>query len=762
MTTRTIPSDPRDLLRGAGTFIDDAMIPGRAIGIFVRSPHAHAVIRGIETDTAAAMPGVLGILTAADLLPFGLATLSRPVPLKNRDGSPLIAPTMPALAGDRVRHVGEAVALVVAETASAAMDAAEMVEVDYEPLPVVTDATAALLPDAPQLWPEAPGNLALDWPGPGHDAEKHAEAARRIVAGAPRVVRIRVVNQRLAGVPMEARGATAAYDAKTGRYTLHAPSQGAGPLRAQLAAILGVPHDALRVISGDVGGAFGLKTPAYPEYVALLVAARLLGRPIHWMSTRSEAFLSDTQGRDNVSEAALALGANGRFLALDVTAVVNLGAYAAGAGPIIATNGFANCFPTVYDIPHVGIGVRLVFTNTVPTSAYRGAGRPEANYLMERLVDAAARETGIDPIELRRRNLIAPSAMPWHSPVGTVYDSGEFDLALTRALERAEYASFAARRAEAEQRGRLRGIGISAFLEHAGGPGDEGAALSVGNGMVTVRLGVHSSGQGHARIYRQIAAGQLGIPPERITVLQGDSDYPIRGGPAVGSRSTGLAGAAVIKAAGELVAAAREEAGERLEAATADIEYANGMFTVAGTNRTVSLFDLAEGRNGRPALAVVSHTVVPQTYPNGCHIAEVEIDPQTGAVAVIAYTAVDDCGVVLDDTLAEAQVVGGIVQGLGQALCETVIYDADGQMLTGSLLDYAMPRADDVPMIASLFSPVPCRTNALGVKGVGEAGSTAAMAAIMNAIADALPDGRGAAIDMPATAEKVWRACRGA
>ena len=746
-------------VNGEGCFSDDVKHERELAGVFVRSEHGHAHIRRVSVEEARACDGVVAVLTAADMSAVG--NISRPRPQKGRNGHPLNVPHRPPLAGDRVVHIGEPIAFVVAESVAAARDAADLVTVEYDPLPVVTRALDALAAGAPQIWSEAPGNLALDWVCTQAADDGSAEVDR-IISKAAHVVHVRVVNQRISGAPLETRGGTAVFEAETGRFTLYAPSQSAHVLKAQLCAILDVDETQLRLLSGDVGGSFGLKTAAYPEYAVLLVAARELGRPVHWMSGRSEAFLSDNQARDQVSEATLALDGDGQFLALRVSAVTNLGAYVTAAGAGIATENFAKCFPGMYDIPHVFVGVRLAFTNTVPTGPYRGAGRPEANYVMERLIDAAARKIGVDPVELRRRNLIAASAMPYESSVGNVYDSGDFAAALAAAVDLADMPGFADRRADAARKGRLRGIGVSCFLEHAGG-GDEGAVLAVEDGRLIARLGVHASGQGHAAVFGRLAAERLDIPVESVVIEEGDSDLPIRGRPAVGSRSTNAVGAAIVEAARQLVAKGCGLASALFGVDAAAVDYRDGYFQVVDTNHRLSLFDLADrlAQDGSPeALTTVAQADSATTYPNGCHIAEVEIDPETGNVAVVGYAAVDDCGVVLDPALAESQVVGGVVQGIGQALMEAIVYDEGGQLLTGGFADYAMPRAADAPVVNAAFHPVPCSTNALGVKGVGEAGTTAAIAAVMNAIADAIPDGKGAEIDMPATAEKVWRACQ--
>jgi carbon-monoxide dehydrogenase large subunit len=756
------------LITGRGRFSDDIGRPGQAVGVFVRSPHAHARIRGLRAEAAHAAPGVVAVLTAKEMDKAGVRSVSAPPPIVGRGGAKLVAPARPALARDRVLHVGAAVALVVADTAAAAADAADMVEADYEALPAVTETARAVDPAAPQLWPESPSNLAIDWPGPVPDEAGDADVAK-ILAAARHHVRLTVVNQRVAGMPLEPRAATAEFDPTSGRYTLTCGSQSANVLRAQVASALGVDRGKVRVVTHDVGGAFGLKTPVYPEYAALLVAAKLVRRPVHWAATRSEALASDNQGRDHITRVELGLDEAGRFLALKIDTIANMGGHLSGSGAQIATNNYSRCFPTVYRIPKVAIGVRCVFTNTVPTGPYRGAGRPEANYVMERLVEAAARQTGIDAIELRRRNLVPAAAMPHATPVGTTYDSGEFEAILDRALELADYSSFAERRAASRAAGRLRGIGVSCFLEHAGAAGVESADLAFEDGRLTLGLGVQSSGQGHETVFRRVLAERLGIEPEAIAVAEGDSDLDLKGMASVASRSTTTAGAAIAEAVEIMVAKGRRLAAAELEAAETDIVYERGTFKVSGTDRGVSLFALAETAARKKARGEVDESLdtrattdVPQTFPNGCHIAELEIDPETGRAQIVRYTAVDDCGRVLDHVLVEGQVVGGIAQGLGQALMEEVVYDpASGQLVTGTLNDYAVPRAEHMPPIEAREHPVLCRTNPLGVKGVGEAGTTGSIAAIMNAIADAIPDGRGADIEIPATPEKIWRACEG-
>jgi carbon-monoxide dehydrogenase large subunit len=755
------------LVRGDGRYAADLAWPQQAYAHFVRSPHASARIVGIDVTASLSSAGVLGVVTAADMA--GVANLSRHPPLAGRGGKPLIVPHRPALAGERVMHIGEPVAMVVAETATAAQDAAELVTVEYEPLPPVIDAREALAAAAPQVWPQAPGNLAVDWPGPAPDAEANAHRVDEIFAAAKFVARIAVVNQRMAIASMEPRGATASYDAATQSYTLRVCSQGTTAMRDSIVAILQIPKERVRVLTDDVGGAFGLKTGPYPEYLAQLIAAKKLGRPIHWMSGRSEAFLSDNQARDSYSEAELALDQNGRFLALRIRNTGNLGAYVGPVGANISTFNFTRCLPCLYDIKHIDISARCAFTNTITTAPYRGAGRPEANYVLERVVEEASRVTGIDPAKLRRRNLISKLAMPYKTAVGTTYDSGDFTPIFDKALALADYDGIRARRREARKRGRYRGIGISCMLEHSGGSPLEGAWLTFpGDSTLTVSLNVQSTGQGHASVFPRLIAERLGIPPEKVRHRHGDSALGIAGYASVGSRSAMTAGASIVKCIDLIVERGKRIAAMVLEAADTDIAYERGAFGIVGTDRRISLFDLATRAAELRKRGMIDEdldtkttTETPLTFPNGVHIAEVEIDPETGHMEVVAYTAIDDCGNTLNAMIVEGQLHGALAQGLGQALMEQVSYDDTGQLITGSFQDYAMPRAADMPpdMRDALYN-VRATTNPLGVKGVGEAGTTASIAAVMNAVADAIPGGAGAHLDMPVTAAKLWEACR--
>jgi carbon-monoxide dehydrogenase large subunit len=755
------------LVRGLGRYAADAPMAGEAQAYFVRSPQAFADIRSIDATAAKAVPGVLCVLTAADM--EGIGNLSQHPPLAGRGGQKLIVPHRPALAGKTVRHVGEAVAVVVAETLIAAQDAAELVAVDYQESAPAIDLREAIREGAPQLWPEAPGNIAVDWPGLAADPDANASEVDRIIASAAHVARVAVVHQRIMVQSMEPRGATASYDPADDSYYLRCCSQSARALRDGLAPILGVPNQRLRVVTEDVGGAFGLKTGPYPEYLAILLAARKIGRPVHWMSNRAEAFLSDNHARDAFSDVELALDERGKFLVLRVRHLGNMGAYMGAIGANIQTVNLTRCFPGMYDIPRIDMGVRCVFTNTTPTAPYRGAGRPEANFILERVVDEAARVTGIDPVKLRRRNLIKPSAMPYKTAVGTTIDSGEFATVLDKALALADYDGFKQRRRAAAKGGKYRGLGIACMLEHAGGAPLEGTALSFPGGETLVLgLNVQSTGQGHASAFNPLLAERLGIKPERIEHRHGDSAMEIAGYASVGSRSAMTVSHALIKTAEAMLAKGKTVAATLLEAADTDIEYRDGRFSVVGTDRAISLFDLAARakemkKRGEIAedLDTKTNAETPLTFPNGCHIAEVEIDPATGALALIAYIAVDDCGKALNAMIVEGQTHGAIAQGVGQAMMEQAVFDASGgQLITGSFMDYAMPRADDLPVFKDAIHAVPAKTNPLGVKGAGEAGTTAAISAFMNAVADAIPGGAGAHLDMPATAEKIWRACR--
>jgi carbon-monoxide dehydrogenase large subunit len=765
----TIRVEDDALVRGKGRFVDDDVEQKHAFAYFLRSPHAFARIRGIDTSEAQSVKGVLAVLTAADMKAANIGNVSAHPPLPGRGGAKLVMPFRPALADARVMHIGQAVALVVAETQAAAQDAAEKISVEYEELAPVVAAADAVKPGAPQLWPEAAGNLALDWVGLAKEPDANARAVDEIITSAAHVARLTQFNQRIFPATMETRGGTAQYDKASDSYSLRCCSQSAQVMRDGLLPVMGLQRDQLRVISEDVGGAFGLKTGTYPEYPALLVAAKMTGRPVHWMSTRAEACLSDNQARDMLLDGELALDDKGKFLALRVRNLVNLGAFIGPVAAHLATNNFSRCFPGMYRIGNLDIQVRCAFSNTIPTAPFRGAGRPEANYILERLVDEAARITGIDRDKIRRRNLIPPKEIPFKTAVGTTYDSGDFPAVFDKAIGLADVAGFAKRRREAGKRGKRLGLGISCLLEHSGGTPTESAALNfTDDGRLMLVLGVHSTGQGHATVYPRLAAERLGIAADRIFVRQGDSALGVGNGASVGSRSTMTAGTALVRTAEALIEKGRKIAANVLEAGEQDIVYGDGTFSVTGTDRRVGLFELARQAAARQKRGEIAESLdtkgttdTPQTFPNGCHVAEVEVDPATGETQVLSYTAVDDAGNIIDHTLIEGQVHGGVAQGLGQALFENVVYDADnGQLVSGSFMDYCMPRAADMPAFRIADVVVPATTNPLGVKGAGEAGTTGSLAAVMNAIADAIPGEAAAHMDMPATPEKVWKACQ--
>ncbi|MCS6931799.1 MAG: xanthine dehydrogenase family protein molybdopterin-binding subunit [Acetobacteraceae bacterium] len=753
--------DPR-LLTGRGRYTDDVPAPAGALrGYVLRSPHAHAAIRGIETAAARAMPGVHAVFTAADLAAEGLGELPCTIPLANRDGTPRAETPRFALASDLVRHVGDPVAFVVAETLQAAKDAAEAIAVDYEVRDSATDLATATEPGRPQVWHTAPNNIAFDWEA-GDKARTDA-----LFTQAAHVSRLSVINNRIVVASMEGRACLAEWDGA--RFTLHAGTQGSWLIRRLLAeSVFKLPQEAFRVITPDVGGGFGMKLYLYPEYVLCAFAARRLGRPVRWAAERNEAFLSDTHGRDNISHAELALDKDGRFLALRVRTLANMGAYLSTFAPYIPTGAAAKVLASVYGFEAVHAHVLGVLTHTVPVDAYRGAGRPEMNYLLERLIDTAARETGRDRIELRRRNMVRPEQMPFTSAAGQRYDSGDFARVLDEALARADWAGFPARRAEAKRRGRLRGIGLAYYLEATGGSPTERAEVRFAeDGCVEVVVGTQSTGQGHETAYAMITAKELGVPMERIRIVQGDSDAAPFGGGTGGARSLYSEGTALLATTATVIERGRQAASEALEAAAADIEFASGRFTIAGTDRSIGILELAARQRekrarGEEAITLDAAEVaqIPaHTFPNGCHIAEVEVDPETGAIAIPRYLVVDDVGHAINPLIVRGQVHGGVVQGLGQALLERTAFDpASGQLLTASFMDYALPRAEDVPAIEVDLIEVPCETNPLGVKGAGEAGAVGSPPALINALLDALAEAGVRHLDMPATPEAVWRA----
>jgi carbon-monoxide dehydrogenase large subunit len=765
---RAVPrTEDFQLLRGHGRYTDDITLPRQSYLYVLRSPHAAARIVSIETDAAAAAPGVLAVLTGEDAAAEGFGTFASRVQRKRPDGSPNFVPPYRLLARDRVHHVGEPVVAIVAETLAEARDAAELIEIDWDVLPSVTDTAAAAMSGAPAVWDEVPDNVCFV-----HELGDKA-AVDAAFARARHVVKERFLITRVAVNSMEGRTALGAYDPRDDRYTLYAGLQGPHIMRMELAGnIFKLPANQFRLISPDVGGAFGMKGSAYPELALVLWAAKRIGRPVKWISERSEAFTADHHARDNISTVELALDDSGKFLALRVDTIANLGAFLASMGVHVATNNLGGLAGT-YTTPAIHVRVTGIFSNTNPTCPYRGAGRPEASYCMERIIDIAARQTGIDPVSLRRRNLIPPEAMPYKTGLVYTYDGGEFEKTMDMVLDLADWQGLAARREAAERRGKLYGAGIASVIEIAGGPADQPNEEAIEirfdpSGNATVLAGTHSHGQGHETMYRQFAGTILGLAPERVRLICGDTDLVFHGKGTFGSRSASVGGAAFLGAAQKIIAKGKLIAGHLLEASPLDIEFADGSFTVAGTDRSIDLVAVAKASYipqrmppglelGLDAQAVV--TPPGATFPNGCHVCEVEIDPETGVVKIVRYAVVDDVGKVVNPLLLKGQIHGGIAQGAGQALCEQMIYDGEsGQLLTGSFMDYGMPRADDVPFFAVASNEVPAKTNPLGIKGAGEAGTVGALPAVMNAVNDALSPLGIRHFDMPATPERVWRA----
>jgi aerobic carbon-monoxide dehydrogenase large subunit len=762
--------DPR-LVQGFGRYSDDVNLPNQAYAVVVRSPHAHAAIRSIDTSAARRAGGVLGVFTGEDLAADKLGDLPTDKTRKRRDGSPAFATSRPALVRGRARHVGDPVALVVAQTIEQAVDAAELVAVGYEPLPAVAATADAMRPGAPSVWNEVPDNIAFVWEAGNKDA------VARGITGAAHVTRLDFVVSRVAAAPMEPRGAVGEWDRRTGRYTLHTGIQHPHALRTLLAEqVFKVPQSNMHVITGEVGGSFGMKSGAYPEPVLVLWAAKRLGRPVKWTSDRREGFVTDEHGRDNVSTAELALDASGKFLALRVAINLNIGAYLTprSAGP--GTNNVGG-IAGVYTTPAIHVQTTGLFSNTTPTGPYRGAGRPEATYAIERVIDVAARELKIDPIELRRRNLIPASAMPFKTGLVFTYDCGEFGRGMDMALGLADWAGFEKRRAAARQRGKLRGLGIANPIEVAGGPytamNPDTAELRVNaDGSVSLFAGSTSMGQGNETAFTQIVADRLGVPPERIQVFWGDSDLLGAGRGNGGSGALTVGGSAVTRATEKVIERGRRIAARLLEAAPEDVVHKDGKFTVTGTDRGVTFANVARAayvprqlpQGMEPGFSEeASFTPGAVTFPNGSQICEVEVDEETGAVSVVRHTVVDDVGRMVNPMLVKGQIHGGIVQGLGQGLYEELTYEpATGQLLAGSFMDYAMPRADDMPAFDVDSHEVPTQVNPLGAKGVGEAGTVGALPALLNAVNDALAPLGIRHLDMPVTAERVWRAIQDA
>ncbi len=770
--------EDRRFLMGAGTYTDDVQRPGQTYMQIVRSPHAHARIRAIRADAARSAPGVLAVLTGADLAAEKIGNIPTGWLIHSKDGSPMVEPPHPALAVDRVRHVGDQVAIVVAETKDQARDAAALVEVDYEELPAAATIAKAIAPGAPLVWDQAKGNTCFDW----HIGDPAATKAA--FAKAHRIVKLDLVNNRLVPNAIEPRAALAEYDRATGDYTLTLTSQNPHLHRLLIGAFsFGVPEHKLKVVAPDVGGGFGSKIHHYAEELLALWAARKIGRPVKWTAQRSESFLSDAHGRDHVTHAELAVDRDGTFLALHVQEVVNLGAYLSTFGTVTPTYLHGILYAGPYKTPAIYVEVRAVFTNTVPVDAVRGAGRPEATYVLERLADLAARELDVDRAAIRRKNFI--DKFPYQTPVALQYDTGNYFATLDAALDRSRWASFEERRAEARKRGKLRGIGLSTYLEACGiAPsavvGSLGARAGLyesanvrvhPTGSVSVFTGTHSHGQGHETTFAQIVADRLGIPIDKVEVVHGDTSKIPFGMGTYGSRSLAVGGSAIAKALDKIVAKGRKIAAHLLEAGEDDVEFKDGKFVVAGTDRAKTIGEVA-------LTAYVPHKYPaglepgleesafydPKnfTFPAGCHVCEVEVDPDTGAVDVVAFNVVDDVGTVINPMIVDGQIHGGVTHGIGQALLEEALYDDAGQLLSGSFLSYAMPRAADVPSYEVATQNTPCTHNPLGAKGVGEVGAIGAPPAVVNAVVDALAHLGVRHLDMPLSPEKVWRAIRDA
>jgi len=751
--------DPR-LVRGGGRYVDDIKLPGMAHAAVLRSPHAHAKIKSIDVAAAKVAPGVLAVLTATDVKAAGYGDLPVPGGLKRRDGSPMYKPRYPILAEDRVRWVGDYVAFVVAETVAQAQDAAELVRVEYEELPSVTSTAEAPKAGEPRVWDDCPDNICFV------ELIGDRDAVEAAFSRAAHVVRHRFVINRVTAATMEPRGAVGDYNAADGRYTIYTPMQRPHPTRTELAKVLKVPESKIRIVTGDTGGSFGMKTPIFNETALVLLASTRIGRPVKWISTRTEAFLSDAQARDNVTEAELALDKDGHFLALRVKTIAAIGAYLQHSMPAFVLN--AGTLAGVYRTPAIHVDITAVFSNTNPMRPYRGNGRPEAAYVIERMVDLAAAEIGMDPAELRRRNYVPPAAMPFKTGLTFTYDSGEFEKNMDLAIELADRKSFRTRKAEARKRGKLLGFGISNTIERAGAPSTEGAEVRFDrSGSLLLFSGSNSQGQGHETVFKQLVCDRLGIDPHDAQYIQGDTDQVFYGEGTGGSRSATLAGSAFQLATEKVVTKARAIAAYMLNVEQSDLKFDEGVFSTNKTNRTLSIkeiavasLDIANLPNGmEPGLfATYVYNAPVNNYPNGCHICELEIDRETGKVDITRYSVVDDFGTVLNPLLLHGQVHGGIAQGVGQVLMENIHFDDAGQLVTASFMDYAMPHAHDLCDMEVESNPVPTKTNPLGVKGAGEAGCVGALPAVTNALVDALSEFGVRHIEMPATPERIWRA----
>ncbi|MBC7804388.1 MAG: xanthine dehydrogenase family protein molybdopterin-binding subunit [Candidatus Parcubacteria bacterium] len=749
------------MLKGAGRYVSDWNLPGQAWGHFLRSDRPHAEIISLDAAAALAMPGVIAVLTGADVAAAGQKPMPAAAPMKGRDGAEQCVAARYSLTQGRVRYVGEGVALVVAETAAQAQDAAEAIAIDYKDLPAVVSAREAIAKGAPQLHETVPGNLVLDYTG-GDEAATDAAFAR-----AAHIVKLSAYHTRVVGNPMEPRAAMGSWDPATGMYYLHATTQGVGPMRAQLSAMLGVATDKVRVVAEEVGGGFGVRFNAYPEYGALLLAAQKLGRPVKWVGTRSEVFVADEQARDIVCGGELAMDNDGRILGMRFEYLANLGAYVAFTGAFVNTMNMVNVISGVYDVQAVHVQGRMAVTNTVPTAAYRGAGRPVASYALERLVDEAAREIGMDAAEFRRRNMVPKDRFPYKVISGFEYDCGDFEGVLDKALAAADWAGFAGRKKQSQAQGKLRGRGIATYIEASAGGGfapyDQAHVTWDEDGGVTLRTASHNHGQGHETTFAQIVSTVLGIPMEKVRLRTSEPGYDLVANPTGGSRTLHGLGSAMLFAAQEIVKNGIALAADALESAQADLEFTSGLYKIKGTDRTISISALAKKYPGKLDLDYKERPKVPSTYPNGCHIAEVEVDPETGEAEVVSYLACDDAGNIINHQIVEGQMQGGITQGAGHIFSEQAVYDPEtAQLLTGSFMDYAMPRAGLVGGLRVIDHAVPTATNPLGAKGVGEGGVTGSMPCLMNAVMDALHAGGVKRFDMPASPQRVWAALQAA
>jgi carbon-monoxide dehydrogenase large subunit len=752
------------LLRGQGRYTDDINLPNQAHAYILRSSIAHGRITSINTDAAKKMKGVLGVFTGADVAQYG--TLQSALPFKSKDGTDLKKPPRPALPTDKVRFVGDPIACVVAETVLAAKDAAEAIELDIEPLPVVTTPAQATAPDAPALFDSVPGNICLDF----HFGEADKVAAA--FAAAKHKVKLKIQNTRMVVNTIEPRAAIGRYDKTNENYTLDTVSQGVMGMKAGITAAMKTTPDKVHILTGNVGGSFGMKAQVYPEYICILHAAKTLGRPVKWTDERSGSFMSDNHGRDHEMTAELALDEDGHFLALRLDGYANLGGFQGAMSPQPGTLNIVRNVISLYRTPAMEVSSKCVFTNTTFVSPYRGAGRPEGNYFMERLIDYAAAETGFDRIELRRKNQIRKGDIPYKSASGATYDSGDFPAILRKALEASDWKGFNARKRESKRRGRIRGIGVGCYLEVTAPANKEMGGIAFdADGGVTIRTGTLDYGQGHAAAFAPVLSDRLGVPFDKVRILQGNSDELLAGGGTGGSRSMMNSGQAIVEAAAKVVDQGKQIASHALEASAGDIEFKDGRFVVAGTDREIGIMELAQKLRAGMALPQdgpqsldVKHVSdgAPSAYPNGCHVCEVEVDPDTGNIEVVKYTAVNDFGTIINPLLVDGQLHGGVTQGIGQTLMEQTVYDENGQLLSGSFMDYALPKAHNVPDFVVQSHPVPAKTNPLGVKGCGEAGCAGSLTSIMNAVVDALSVYGIKHIDMPASPARVWQAIQDA